>query len=83
MPSKLMYWSLTLLLFLFLGLAFERPALAYTDPGSTLLLFQSLGAVASGALFYFRRQLKRLFTRTTPATTKTATSTPAMSRVDS
>ena len=78
---QLRYWSLTLLLFAALGLFFERPAHAYTDPGSTLLLFQSIGAVASGALFYFRRRLKTLFTRTP---TKTEPSTPAMmSRVDS
>lgn len=63
MALKFKYWSLTLLLFFTLGLLFERPAHAYTDPGSALLLFQSLGAVLSGALFYFRRRIKRLFSR--------------------
>lgn len=58
-----MYWSATILFCLCLGMAFEQRAYAYTDPGSALLLFQSLGAVASGALFYFRRSLKRLMTR--------------------
>ncbi len=82
MRLKLTYWSLTLMLFVSLGLAFERPAHAYTDPGSALLLFQSLGAVASGVLFYFRRNIKRLFSRSSPAT-KTVTPAPAMSRVDS
>ena len=80
MALKLQYWSLTLLLFVALGLLFERPAHAYADPGSTLLLFQSVGAIASGALFYFRRRLKALFTRTP----KDPVSNPAvMSRADS
>ena len=64
MVLKLRYWSLTFLLMLALGLFFERPARAYTDPGSCLLLFQTVGAVASGVLFYFRRRVKQLFTRT-------------------
>ncbi len=81
MALQLRYWSLTLLLFFALGLFFERPAHAYTDPGSALLLFQSLGAVLSGTLFYFRRRLKRLFSRTPK---DTPVSTPAvMSRADS
>ena len=63
MAFKLMYWSVTLLFVLSLGLCLERRAFAYTDPGSCLLLFQSMGAVASGALFYFRRSLKRIFVR--------------------
>ncbi len=63
MALKWMYRSVTLLFILSLGLCLERRAYAYTDPGSCLLLFQSLGAVASGALFYFRRSVKRIFTR--------------------
>lgn len=63
MSIKIKYWTLTLMLFVALGAFFELPARAYTDPGSCLLLFQSVGAVASGALFYFRRRLKRFFTR--------------------
>lgn len=81
MPPKLMYWSLTLLLFLSLGLTFELPARAYTDPGSALLLFQSLGAVASGVLFYFRRSIKRLFSRN--ESSKPVSAPAVMSRVDS
>lgn len=81
MSPKLIYWSLTLLLFLSLGLTFELPARAYTDPGSALLLFQSLGAVASGVIFYFRRNIKRLFTRNRNA--KPVAGTPVMSRIDS
>jgi len=81
MSPKLMYWSLTLLLLLSLGLTFELPARAYTDPGSALLLFQSLGAVASAVLFYFRRQVKRLFTRN--ETSKPVRTPAVMSRADS
>ena len=65
MSLKIIYWTLTLLFVLSLGLTFELPARAYTDPGSCLLLFQGAGAVASGLLFYFRRHLKRLFLRGT------------------
>jgi hypothetical protein len=81
MTLQLRYWSLTFLLFAALGLFFERPAHAYTDPGSCLLLFQSIGAVASGALFYFRRRLQRLFS---PSRAKEQASSPvAVPRVDS
>jgi hypothetical protein len=44
----------------------ERQAHAYIDPGSGLLLFQSLSAMVSGALFFFRRRLKNLFSKPTP-----------------
>jgi hypothetical protein len=81
MSPRLMYWTLTLLLFVSLAVAFEQPAHAYTDPGSALLLFQSLGAVASGALFYFRRQIKRLFTR--GDNSKPVSRPTVMSRADS
>ena len=78
MSARFLSWSLTFLLLLSLALTFELPARAYTDPGSCLLLFQSAGAIASGMLFYFRRQIKRLFTRAAPA--KPARSQPVMSR---
>ena len=72
---RLQRWAWTLLFLFALGLTFERRAFGYTDPGSALLLFQSMGAVASGVLFYFRRRLKRLFTRSQP---KDTVSTPGM-----
>lgn len=81
MAHQLRYWSVTLLLFVALGMFFERPAHAYTDPGSTLLLFQSIGAVASGALFYFRRKIRTLFTRSSAG--KPTTPPGIMSRADS
>lgn len=81
MVFKLAYWSVTLLFILSLGLCLERRAYAYTDPGSCLLLFQSAGAVLSGALFYFRRSLKRVFTRSAPQ--KVLNSRAVASRVES
>lgn len=63
MRFKLMYFAITVGLFLSLGLALERPAYAYVDPGSGLLVYQSLGAAFTGTLYYFRRRLKALFLR--------------------
>jgi hypothetical protein len=37
-----------------------RPAAAYTDPGSGLLLWQALGAFLAGGIFYFRSRLAAL-----------------------
>ena len=37
--------------YFFLCLSFERPAYGYTDPGSAILIFQSLSAVVTGSLF--------------------------------
>jgi hypothetical protein len=62
------------MLFVALSVSFERQAHAYVDPGSSLLLFQSLSAAASGALFYFRRRIKNLFTRS--ASKASASNTP-------
>ncbi|MGI4827511.1 MAG: hypothetical protein ACRYFU_04860 [Janthinobacterium lividum] len=81
MALKLRYWTFTFLLFVALGVFFERPAHAYTDPGSCLLLFQTVGAVASGVLFYFRRRVKQLFGRQTSK--KTISSPAVLSRTDS
>lgn len=64
MIHKLKYFTVTLALFLALGIFLERPAYAYVDPGSSLLVFQSISAMITGALFYFRRRLKSLITRT-------------------
>jgi hypothetical protein len=55
--------SLLLLLLASLSVCLEQQAHAYVDPGSGLLVFQSLSAVFTGALFYFRRQLRSLLTR--------------------
>jgi hypothetical protein len=66
---KLQYGALTILLFLALGICLERPAYAYVDPGSGLMIFQSMGAVVTGTVFYFRRRLKALIGRSSVDTT--------------
>jgi hypothetical protein len=63
MTLKLKYLAVSLALFVCLGLSMERRAYAYTDPGSTLLVFQSLSAIFSGGLFYFRKRLKSLIVK--------------------
>ena len=39
----------------------ERPAHAYTDPGSGMLIWQGLVAAFLGASFYFRKFFYKLF----------------------
>ncbi|WP_158794449.1 hypothetical protein [Granulicella sp. L60] len=72
MMLKLKYLGSTLLLLIALSFAFERQAHAYVDPGSGLLIFQGVSAAISGALFYFRRSIKNLFTRSEPKSRPTA-----------
>ena len=55
-------------------MAMEQRAYAYVDPGSSLLLFQSISAMVTGALFYFRRRLKSLLVRSSRSKTKSGTS---------
>ncbi len=63
MTLKLKYLGVSFAWLVFLGLSMERRAYAYTDPGSTLLVFQSLSAILSGGLFYFRKHLKSLIVK--------------------
>lgn len=79
MINKLKYFALTLMLFVALGLTFERQAHAYIDPGSGLLIFQSISAVVSGALIYFRRRIKSLFVRDRPAAIPSSAIDPSQS----
>lgn len=69
MALKLKYFALTAAFFIGLTFCFERRAYAYVDPGSSLLLFQSISAIVTGTIFYFRRRLKALFTRSSTDTT--------------
>jgi hypothetical protein len=41
--------------------AFERPALAYVDPGSGFVFLQVAGSMCAGALYYLRHRLRRMF----------------------
>ena len=61
MKRRLGFFTLTVVLYFALGFCFERNAYGYVDPGSGLLVFQSLSAVITGAVFYFRRHIKSLF----------------------
>ena len=63
MVLRVRYFVITVALFLSLTCFFERPAYGYVDPGSSLLMFQSVSAFVTGVLFYFRRRLKGLFIR--------------------
>jgi hypothetical protein len=47
--------------FITLAMAFQKPAYAYADPGSGLLLLQIAGSMAAGALFIVRSKLRKLF----------------------
>lgn len=60
---KALYAVLTLAFFVCLLLSFERPAMAYVDPGSGLFFFQSISSIGVGVLFFMRRRLRALFGR--------------------
>jgi hypothetical protein len=53
----------TVFIVLALSFCFEKQAQAYVDPGSGILAFQTIGALFTGALFYFRRRIKTIFLR--------------------
>jgi hypothetical protein len=63
MHRRVLYLAVTGALFLALSGMLERPAHAYVDPGSSLLVFQSVSAFVTGTLFYFRRRIKALFSK--------------------
>jgi hypothetical protein len=65
MVPKLKYLAVNSALIIALSFSFQRTAHAYVDPGSGLLAFQSISAVITGVLFYFRSRLKALFRRST------------------
>ena len=60
---KLLYAVCTIAFCVCLLLSFERPAMAYVDPGSGLFLFQSISSLGVGVLFFMRRRLRALFGR--------------------
>jgi len=64
MSLKALYAVVNIAFFVALAVFFERPAHAYTDPGTALLVFQSASAAVTASLFYFRRKIKSLLTRT-------------------
>ena len=78
MTYKLKYFALTLMILVALSFTFERQAHAYIDPGSGLLIFQGASAVVSGALIYFRRRIKNLFTKDSSPPVPAAIHPPAV-----
>jgi hypothetical protein len=70
MALRLKYVTVTSALFLALSFCFEQRAYAYVDPGTSLLIFQSVGAVVTGALFYLRKRMKGFFTKSSPTSTE-------------
>lgn len=63
MVLRAKYLLVTMLFAIALCCALEPRAYAYVDPGSGLLVFQGISAAISGALFYFRRRIRNLFSR--------------------
>ena len=57
----LVYSSLTVLQWLFLIAAMQRPAYGYVDPGSGMLIVQFVGSILSGGIFFLRRRLRQFF----------------------
>jgi hypothetical protein len=58
----------------------ERQAHAYADPGSSLLILQTVGSVVTAAGLYFRRRIASLFRRNKvqePETAATESASPA------
>lgn len=60
--------GLAILFVMLLFVSFERPAYAYVDPGSSLLIYQSVTAMVAGAVFYLRGRIKALFHRSSRST---------------
>lgn len=70
MNLRIKYFAISCLLAITLSIALERRAYAYADPGSSLLLLQSLSAVFTGGLFYFRKRLESLMSKTKDSSPK-------------
>lgn len=57
------YYLVSLLFFSSILCCFTHPAYAYVDPGSGLLVYQSVTACITGVIFYFRRRIRQAFQR--------------------
>jgi hypothetical protein len=58
--SVLFSWMIIAIGFL---LATERQAHAYADPGSSLLILQTVGSIVTATGLYFRRRIAAFFKR--------------------
>ncbi len=52
-----------------MSVAFERPALAYVDPGSGFVFLQVVGSMCAGAIYYLRHRLRRMLYSSRPSST--------------
>ena len=58
MTARIQYFAATLVVLVALLICSANVAYAYVDPGTGLLVYQSMTAFATGVMFYFRRRLK-------------------------
>ncbi len=58
---RLLLFTLGVLQFVALFFAAQRPAYAYADPGSGLLLIQIVSSTVAGAVFMLRARLRKAF----------------------
>ena len=58
MSARFRYFAVTLVVLAGLLTCSAQAAYAYVDPGTGLLVYQSMTAFATGVMFYFRRRLK-------------------------
>jgi hypothetical protein len=56
--------------------AFERPALAYVDPGSGFVFLQVAGSMCAGAIYYLRHRLRRMLYSSRPSSTIASPASP-------
>jgi hypothetical protein len=56
---RCVYAILTVSQFIFLLVAFEKPAYGYVDPGSGLLMVQVLSSALGGMVFFLRKRMRR------------------------
>jgi hypothetical protein len=69
---KLLQFVFTVMAGVGLLLMSERQAHAYADPGSSLLILQTVGSVLTATGLYFRRRIASFFRRNKPEETETA-----------
>ena len=70
MTARLQYFAVTLMVLAALLTCSTHAAYAYVDPGTGLLVYQSMTAFATGVMFYFRRRLKLFLFRKGPDSDK-------------
>jgi hypothetical protein len=61
--KKFLFFSLGIVSLLALSVATERRALAYVDPGSGLLVLQSIGSAVAAAAYFMRRRIMMFFSK--------------------